>query len=123
MVHQIIFKRGIYSVREENIAKNQASVRTKLKTILLHSPIILRGLDSNTSQPASYTHTLRRLLLLGVEAHAFNPSTWEAEAGGSLAFEAENLVYRASSRMVRVTQRNPISKDKQTKRSFLYPGF
>jgi hypothetical protein len=43
-----------------------------------------------------------------VVAHGFNPSTWEAEAGGS-EFEA-SLVYRVSSRTARVIQRNPVSK-------------
>jgi hypothetical protein len=32
--------------------------------------------------------------------HAFNPSTWEAEAGRSLEFKA-SLVYRVSSRTAR----------------------
>jgi hypothetical protein len=39
-----------------------------------------------------------------VVAHAFSPSTWEAETGGFL-----------SSRTARATQRNPVSK-KQKKR-------
>jgi hypothetical protein len=44
-----------------------------------------------------------------VVAHAFNPRTWEAEAGG---FEFEvSLVYRVSSRTARATQRNPVSKN------------
>jgi hypothetical protein len=43
-------------------------------------------------------------------AHAFNPSTWEAEAGSE--FEA-SLVYRVSSRTARATQRNPVSKQQQ----------
>jgi hypothetical protein len=38
---------------------------------------------------------------LGVVAHAFNPSTWEAESGGFL-----------SSRTARATQRNPVLKNK-----------
>jgi hypothetical protein len=50
-----------------------------------------------------------------VVAHAFNPSTWEAEAGGSLEFEA-SLVYRVSSRTTRATQRNPVSKKKKKKK-------
>jgi hypothetical protein len=37
-------------------------------------------------------------------AHTFNPSTWEAEAGGFL-----------SSRTAKATQRNPVSKNKKTK--------
>jgi hypothetical protein len=37
-------------------------------------------------------------------AHAFNPSTWEAEVGG-----LASLVYRESSRTARATQRNPVS--------------
>jgi hypothetical protein len=52
-------------------------------------------------------------------AHAFNPSTWEAEAGRFLSSEA-SLVYKVSSRTARATQRNPVSKNKnktkQTKR-------
>jgi hypothetical protein len=48
-------------------------------------------------------------------AHAFNPSTWEAEAGGFSEFEA-SLVYRVSSRTARATQRNPVSKNKQKKK-------
>jgi hypothetical protein len=40
-----------------------------------------------------------------VVVHAFNPSTWEAEA---------SLVYRVSSRTARAIQRNPVSK-KQNK--------
>ena len=50
-----------------------------------------------------------------VAAHAFNPSTWEAEAGGFL-----------SSRTARAIQRNPVSKtkitNKQTKKCFLKPN-
>jgi hypothetical protein len=37
---------------------------------------------------------------LGVVVHTFNPSTWEAEAGGFL-----------SSRTARAIQRNPVSKN------------
>jgi hypothetical protein len=50
-------------------------------------------------------------------AHAFNPSTREAEAGGFLKFEA-SLVYRVSSRTARAMQRNPVSKktNKQQKK-------
>jgi hypothetical protein len=52
---------------------------------------------------------------LGVVAHAFDPSTWGAEAGRSLEIEA-SLVYRVSSRTARATQRNRVSKNKQTKK-------
>jgi hypothetical protein len=45
-----------------------------------------------------------------VVAHAFNPSTGEAEAGRFLSFEA-SLVYKVNSRTARATQRNPISKN------------
>ena len=50
-------------------------------------------------------------------AHAFNPSTWEAEADRS-EFKAI-LVYRVSSRTARATLRNPVStkqKKKERKR-------
>jgi hypothetical protein len=46
-----------------------------------------------------------------VVVHTFNPSTWEAEAGGFSEFEA-SLVYKVSSRTARATQRNPVSKNK-----------
>jgi hypothetical protein len=40
-----------------------------------------------------------------VVVHAFNSSTWEAEAGGSL-----------SSRTAKATQRNPVSKKPKKKK-------
>jgi hypothetical protein len=49
-------------------------------------------------------------------AHTFNPSTWEAEAGGFVISEFEaSLVYRVSSRTARATQRNLVSKKKNQK--------
>jgi hypothetical protein len=53
-------------------------------------------------------------ILQGVVAQAFNPSTWEAEAG-EVEFEA-SLIYRVSSRTARATQRNPVSKKKKKKK-------
>ena len=41
-------------------------------------------------------------------SNGFNPSTWEVEA---------NLVYKASFRTARATQRNPVLKNKQKKKS------
>jgi hypothetical protein len=38
-----------------------------------------------------------------VVEHAFNPSTWEAEAGGFLS-SSPTLVYRVSSRTARATR-------------------
>jgi hypothetical protein len=49
----------------------------------------------------------------GVVAHSFNPSTWEAEAGEFLSLRP--AWSRVSSRIVKVTQRNPVSKNKQNK--------
>jgi hypothetical protein len=46
----------------------------------------------------------------GVVAHAFNPSTWEAEAGGFLSSRPAWSTYRVSSRTARATQRNPVLK-------------
>ena len=47
-------------------------------------------------------------------AHTFNPSTWEAEAGG---FEFKtSLVYRVSSWTARTTQRNPVLKNSNNKK-------
>ena len=59
--------------------------------------------------------------------HAFNLSTWEAEAGGSLSSFKASLAYRVSSRTARTAraiQRNPVSKkqnktNKQTKESLV----
>jgi hypothetical protein len=54
-----------------------------------------------------------------MDVHTFNPSTREAEASGSLKFEP-SLVYRASSRIVKATQRNPVSKKtKQSKTKYI----
>ena len=50
-------------------------------------------------------------LVRAVVAHAFNPSTWEAETD-RLGFKA-SLAYRVSSRTASVTQRNCIMKKKQ----------
>ena len=44
-----------------------------------------------------------------VVVHAFNPSTQETEAVNLCEFET-SLVYRASSRTARTTQRNPVLK-------------
>jgi hypothetical protein len=49
-----------------------------------------------------------------VVAHTFNPSIWEAEAGGSLEFET-SLVYRVSSRTARDAQRSLVSKNQNLK--------
>jgi hypothetical protein len=55
---------------------------------------------------------------LGVMAHAFNPNTREAEAGGLISEFEASLVYRVSSRTARAIQRNLVSKNqaKQTNR-------
>jgi hypothetical protein len=50
-----------------------------------------------------------------VVAHAFNPSTWEAEAGCFSEFKA-SLVYRVSSKTARATQRN-LDVKKQTNKN------
>jgi hypothetical protein len=49
-------------------------------------------------------------------AHTFNPSTWEAEAGGFFEFKA-NLVYRVSFGAARATQRNPVLKKQTNKQN------
>jgi hypothetical protein len=50
-----------------------------------------------------------------VVVHAFNPSTWEAEAGGSLSLRP-SLVYKVSSRIARAIQRNPVSEKPKKKK-------
>ena len=69
-------------------------------------------LDGGHCTVSSYNMDLRCLKLLKIElgmvVHAFNPSTWEAEAGRSPEFEA-SLVYKASSRIARaVRHRKPV---------------
>jgi hypothetical protein len=51
--------------------------------------------------------------LLGVVAHAFDPSTWGVRGRQISEFKA-SLVYRVSFRTARATQRNPVSKNKKT---------
>jgi hypothetical protein len=48
-------------------------------------------------------------------AHAFNPSTREAEAGEFLSLRP-SLVYKVNSRTARATQRNPVSEKKKRKK-------
>ena len=57
---------------------------------------------------------------LGGVAHAFNPSTWEAEQGDLCEFSA-SLVYRVSSRTAGATGR-PCLKQKR-KIEYLKSGF
>jgi hypothetical protein len=47
-----------------------------------------------------------------VVAHAFNPSTWEAEAGRFLSSRPAWST-NVSSRTARAAQRNPVSKKKK----------
>jgi hypothetical protein len=49
-----------------------------------------------------------------VVAHAFNPSTWEAEAGGYLSLRP--AWSRVSSRTARAIQRNHVLKKPKIKR-------
>jgi hypothetical protein len=49
-----------------------------------------------------------------VVAHAFNPSTPEAEAG---RFLRSRLVYKVSFRTARAIQRNPVSEKNKTKQN------
>jgi hypothetical protein len=44
-----------------------------------------------------------------VVVHAFNPSTWEAEAGGISEFKA-SLVYKVSSRTARLNRETLFQK-------------
>jgi hypothetical protein len=50
-----------------------------------------------------------------VVAKAFNPSTWEAEAGGFLSSRPAWST-KVSSRTARATQRNPVSKNQRGKK-------
>ena len=48
-------------------------------------------------------------------AHVFNPSIPKAEAAGSLSLRPASLVYRASTRTARATQRDLVLKNKNKK--------
>jgi hypothetical protein len=48
-----------------------------------------------------------------VVVHAFNPSTWEAEAGRFLS--SRPAWSRVSSRTARATQKDPVSENKTNK--------
>jgi hypothetical protein len=60
-------------------------------------------------------HWIVKIVLLcqAVVAHAFNPSTWEAEGdrGRQISEFKASLVYRVSSRTARAIQRNSASKN------------
>jgi hypothetical protein len=49
-------------------------------------------------------------------AHAFNLSTWEAEAGGFLSWRPAWSTYKVSSRTARAIQRNPVLKNQRGKK-------
>jgi hypothetical protein len=51
-----------------------------------------------------------------VVAHAFKPSTREAEAGGRISEFEASLVYEVSFRTARAIQRNPVSKSQKKKK-------
>jgi hypothetical protein len=65
-----------------------------------------------TSDPVTNKYT-QSVSQRAVEAHAFNPSTLEAEAGRWISEFEANLVYRMSSRTAWATQRNLVLKKKR----------
>jgi hypothetical protein len=90
-----------------------------LKDVTYHSTIVY----AHSYDRKNFKSLIKKVLSLGIfffqsskrrglssVAHAFNPSTREAEAGG-FEFEA-SLVCRVSSRTARTIQRNPVSKNK-----------
>ena len=50
-------------------------------------------------------------MIAAMVVYAFNPSTWRQRQVDICELEA-SLVYRVSSRIVKATQRNPVSKNK-----------
>ena len=73
---------------------------------------INRGLDKKKINKMWYTRHV--LFYWAVMAHAFNPTTWEAETNGCLEYKA-SLFYRASSRTGRATQRS-LSQEREGRR-------
>jgi hypothetical protein len=65
------------------------------------------------SQPRLYTENLLKNGTSAGRWYAFNPSTWEAEAGRFLSSRPAWST-KMSSRTARAIQRNPVSKNKQT---------
>lgn len=70
------------------------------------------GTQSTELQPQLL---IKALDMPGMVAHAFNPSTWEAD----LCEFKTSLVHRASSRTADATQRNPIWERKNKGYAFL----
>jgi hypothetical protein len=54
--------------------------------------------------------------MLGMVAHAFNPSPWEGGRGRQISEFEASLVYRVSSRTARAIQRNPVLRKKKKKK-------
>jgi hypothetical protein len=67
-----------------------------------------------SSKTVQMITTSKWSLSQAVVAHAFNPSTWEAEVGGFLSSRPA-WVYRVSSRTARAIQRNPVSEKQKQK--------
>ena len=53
-------------------------------------------------------------------AHAFNPRTWEAEAGEFLSSRPAWSTELVSSRTARATQRNPVLKNQKKRKKIIY---
>ena len=60
--------------------------------------------------------------MLGVVAHTFNPSAWEAEAGRFLSLRPAWST-RVSSRTAKATKRKPVSKKQKQKQNFKDTNF
>jgi hypothetical protein len=90
--YTFLFKNGEFKNKTEKKAQRHRLVHLSAPKTLLYVT------DSdNTRDPP------------GVVAYAFNPSTWEAEAGG---FLSSRPAWTA-----RATQRNPVSKKKKKKKT------
>ena len=89
---------------------NVRSARSRESDALFWLSQALRahGAQSSTQAKHSYTQNknkcFKRDIGLGNGGATFNPSSWEAEAGGSLQI---SLVYRVSSRTARATTNQP----------------
>jgi hypothetical protein len=115
--------------RAETMEKrdHQATLAPRSSQVLQHHSARHYARENPATETTTKFHstwgrkTLKILILNvflkpGTVAHAFNPSTWEAEAGRFLSSRPAWST-KVSSRTARATQRNPVSKKQQQQKN------
>jgi hypothetical protein len=86
------------------------SICRRTERVKVRIGVVVVEFHLNKKSPFLY---LRVVTCQAVVAHTFNPSTWEAEAGG---FLSSSLVYRVSSRTAMATGKLCLKKTKTKKK-------